>query len=153
MKKKLYIAYGSNINLEQMAVRCPTADVVCKGMIKDYELQFRRVATIEPKENSKVPVMIWSLGEKDERSLDRYEGYPNFYRKETFKVELDGESYDAMAYIMNNGEIAPPLPSYYNAILQGYLENGMDTEYLDQALENAEISQGSRLDDEQQMSL
>ena len=28
MKNKLYIAYGSNLNLPQMAGRCPTAKVV-----------------------------------------------------------------------------------------------------------------------------
>ena len=27
-KSKLYIAYGSNLNLEQMKRRCPTAEVV-----------------------------------------------------------------------------------------------------------------------------
>jgi len=28
MKNKLYIAYGSNLNLTQMAKRCPTAKVL-----------------------------------------------------------------------------------------------------------------------------
>ena len=28
MAERLYFAYGSNINLEQMAVRCPAAQVV-----------------------------------------------------------------------------------------------------------------------------
>ena len=41
--KKLYLAYGSNINLEQMAFRCPDSKVVTTGMISDYELQFRQV--------------------------------------------------------------------------------------------------------------
>ena len=53
-KRKKYIAYGSNLNLAQMARRCPTAKVVGKGEIKDYELLFRgcresAVATVEPK--------------------------------------------------------------------------------------------------------
>ena len=30
--KRLYIAYGSNINLEQMANRCPNSKVVGKEM-------------------------------------------------------------------------------------------------------------------------
>ena len=37
MKKKLYIAYGSNINLEQMAHRCPNSKVVSKEMMKGYK--------------------------------------------------------------------------------------------------------------------
>ena len=48
MASKLYVAYGSNLNLEQMARRCPKAKVVGIGNLKDYQLTFRRVATIEP---------------------------------------------------------------------------------------------------------
>ena len=40
-KKQLYIAYGSNINLEQMAYRCPHSKVVGTAEIKDYELELR----------------------------------------------------------------------------------------------------------------
>lgn len=40
-KPTLYIAYGSNLNLPQMALRCPTAEVVGKSELKDYELLFR----------------------------------------------------------------------------------------------------------------
>ena len=36
--RRLYIAYGSNINLEQMAYRCPNSKVVGKEMLKGYEL-------------------------------------------------------------------------------------------------------------------
>ena len=53
-KNRLYIAYGSNLNLPQMAHRCPTAKVVGASEDKGYELLFRggrhgAVATIEPK--------------------------------------------------------------------------------------------------------
>ena len=40
-KRKKYIAYGSNLNLEQMARRCPTAKVIGAGEIRDHELLFR----------------------------------------------------------------------------------------------------------------
>lgn len=40
-KRKKYIAYGSNLNLEQMARRCPTAKVIGAGEIRDHELQER----------------------------------------------------------------------------------------------------------------
>ena len=42
--------------------------------IKDYELEFRGVATIVPKENASVPVLIWELDERDLPILNRYEG-------------------------------------------------------------------------------
>lgn len=74
MAKKLYAAYGSNINLEQMAYRCPHSTVAGTAMLKGYELQFRHHATIEPNEESEVPVLLWELDSQDEkifRSLRR----------------------------------------------------------------------------------
>jgi len=136
-KKQLYIAYGSNINLEQMAFRCPHSKVVGASEIKDYELEFRGVATIVPKENASVPVLIWELDERDRPTLNRYEGWPRLYRQEKMEFELDGKTFEGMAYLMNYGEVAPPSQQYYNTILQGYRENGLDESYLQTALENS----------------
>ena len=41
MTERLYFAYGSNINLEQMAIRCPAAQVVGPAVLDGYELLFR----------------------------------------------------------------------------------------------------------------
>ena len=38
---------------------------------------------------------------------------------------------------MNRGTVSPPSPQYYNTILQGYRENGLDESYLETALENS----------------
>lgn len=135
--KRKYLCYGSNMNLEQMAYRCPQSKVVGTAMLKDYELEFRGVATIVPKKGSEVPVLIWEIGQLDEVALDRYEGFPSLYGKELFNVEVNGEIMDCMAYTMNGGDIAPPNLSYYNAIKRGYEENGLDTGYLITALENS----------------
>lgn len=147
--KRLYIAYGSNINLEQMAFRCPNSKVVGTRMIPGYELEFRGVATIVPKEGAEVPVLLWEIDQRDELSLDRYEGFPRMYRKELFEVEVDGKIREGMAYLMNYGEVAPPSPMYYNGIKKGYEANGMDTSYLRAALERAvQYVQGEDQEDE-----
>lgn len=136
-KKQLYIAYGSNINLEQMAFRCPHSKVVGTSEIKDFELEFRGVATIVPKENASVLVLIWELDERDLPNLNIYEGYPRLYRQEKMNFELNGRSCKGMVYLMNYGEISPPSNRYYNTILEGYRENGIDESYLQTALENS----------------
>ena len=41
MAEKLYFAYGSNINLKQMAYRCPDAHMVSPIILENYELLFR----------------------------------------------------------------------------------------------------------------
>lgn len=139
--RRLYIAYGSNINLEQMAHRCPNSKIVSKEMLKGYELEFRGVATIVPNDKSEVPILIWEIDGRDEHSLDRYEGFPNLYRKELFEIEIDGEKKECMAYLMNKGQISPPTSYYYNVINQGYEANGMDTSYLRAALERSVCEQ------------
>ena len=136
-KKQLYIAYGSNINLEQMEFRCPNSSVVGTSEIKDFELEFRGVATIVPKKGATVPVLIWELDNRDLPTLNKYEGFPSFYRQEKMSFEMDGRAYEGMAYLMNRGTISPPSQQYYNTILQGYRENGLDESYLQTALENS----------------
>lgn len=139
-KETLYIAYGSNLNLSQMALRCPTAKVVGTSEIKDYGLLFRgnprsAVATVEPLKGSNVPVLLWRLKECDQQALDRYEGYPNFYRKEILPVELEDKTIPAMVYIMNEGHpFGVPSDYYLNTIMEGYHSAGFDTEILEQAV-------------------
>ena len=158
--KQLYIAYGSNINLEQMAYRCPRSKVVGISEIKDYELEFRGVATIVPNKGESVPVLIWELDNRDLATLNKSEGYPSFYRQEKMTIEMDGKTYEGMAYLMNRGTISPPSQQYYNTILQGYRENGLDESYLQTALENSlqqeqfieeEFDEDFDLDDDMQM--
>lgn len=136
-KKQLYIAYGSNINLEQMAYRCPHSKVAGTSEIKNFELEFRGVVTIVPKENASVPVLIWKLDERNLSTLNQYEGWPRLYRQEKMEFELNGKTFEGMAYLMNYGKIAPPSQEYYNTILQGYRENGLDESFLQKALENS----------------
>lgn len=153
-QKQLYIAYGSNINPEQMAYRCPNSKAVGTSVIKDHELEFRSYATIVPKKGSSVPVVIWELEESDITALNRYEGYPRQYRQEKMTFELGGKKYEGMAYLMNNGEISPPARQYYDIILQGYRENDLDESCLQTALENSiqhEIDEN--LNDDFQMTI
>lgn len=98
---KLYVAYGSNLNKEQMKDRCPGAEFVGTGSIENYELQFKGSlhgahATIAPKEGSSVPVGMWTIKKRDESRLDMYEGYNLkgycYYNKEQIPVKMDDGS-------------------------------------------------------------
>lgn len=136
MTGRRYIAYGSNLNRAQMALRCPDAKVVGTGEIKDYELLFRgnrngAVATVEPKKGESVPVLIWEISPRDEFNLDRYEGYPRLYGKEMLEVELDGKREKMMAYTMTEGyAMGVPSEHYLATIRTGYQEAGFDEDVL-----------------------
>lgn len=144
-KEKLYLAYGSNMDQRQMAKRCPTAEVVGTSELKGYELLFRgsrrgAVATVEPKEGSTVPVLLWKIRQADERALDRYEGYPMFYEKQMLQVELDGKVEFVMGYVMTPGhEFGIPSDVYANIIREGYGQCGLDTKRLEDAINKAYV--------------
>ena len=140
MKKRLYTAYGSNLNLSQMAMRCPTAKLVGIGTIQDYELQFKgrpqgAFATIAPKEGAMVPVAVWALEPKDEQALDWYEGYPSHYFKQDIRVQMSEVEIQAMVYIMDlKQEFGLPSLQYYQTVREGYEDCGLDATVLDQAI-------------------
>lgn len=80
------------------------------------------------------------MSRQDEKKLDRYEGYPKFYRKEYVEIEvesLDGKklgTMNAMVYIMTKQAVRlrTTMPSnYYFALLaEGYRAFGFDKKYL-----------------------
>ncbi len=138
---KLYIAYGSNLNLAQMAIRCPSARVYAKGVLNNWELVYRGTktnshATIERKAGSTVPILIWEIQRRDEYRLDIYEGYPHYYFKKNIMVDIAGRKKKAMVYIMNERQL-PGRPSshYIETIRQGYADNDMDISILEKSLE------------------
>lgn len=141
--ERLYIAYGSNLNLEQMARRCPTAEIVGKTYLHNYRLMFRgkstAVATVEKQEGGKVPVLVWRLQPSDEYNLDLYEGYPNFYRKEMLRISVNGKRVSAMIYIMNAAKhpYDTPSRSYFETIRQGYESAEFDIKILRQGVLNS----------------
>lgn len=135
----LYVAYGSNCSLEQMAYRCPNSKVVCNGKLYGYRLVFNVHADIIiGKKDDIVPVVVWNIADEDWMMLDMYEGYPSYYVKETVNVILEnGKEEQAVVYVMANNRkgVYPPTSSYFNCILKGYIDNGINTDYLFDALD------------------
>lgn len=142
MKRK-YMAYGSNMDEEQMALRCPTARLLGKTELIGYALSFKgevpkAFATIEKKKEESIPVLIWEIEPSDEKNLDEYEDYPVLYLKEVLSVDLNGERIEAMVYIMNE-EMGYNLPQkeYYGIIEKAYEKFGFNQEILKSALNEA----------------
>lgn len=137
---KVYLAYGSNLNLEQMGYRCPYAVPLGPVELPGYRLLFRggkenAVATVEPDEGGSVPALLWEITPRDEEALDHYEGWPRFYRKETVTVDFGDKPVEAMVYVMNDGHpLGLPSDYYLNVILEGYAAAGFDAAALESAM-------------------
>ena len=135
MSKVYYLAYGSNLNENQMKYRCPNAVKIGTLVLDDYELEFRLYLTIVPKKGAQVPIGVWLVDKYDERRLDAYEGYPTFYRKEYIEIEVGDKKEQALIYIMNDvRKVAPPIRQYMITCLEGYRDFGLDAAYLEKAL-------------------
>ena len=148
--KKYYIAYGSNLNVKQMKFRCPGAKVVGISVIKDYQLLYKgsktgSYLTIEKKKGGMVPVAVWEVTADDEKRLDAYEGYPNFYYKTdmqlTVKSHITGrkKKLDAFVYIMHEErKLGIPSYAYVRTCVQGYRDFGFDLKHLRLAFDISE---------------
>jgi hypothetical protein len=127
-----------------MKYRCPTAKLVGTGVIENCELQFKgfptgAFATIGQKPGASVPVGVFDIQPMDERSLDRYEGYPSHYFKKTVPVQMtNGDKVNAMVYIMNpKMQYGMPSANYYCVVHQGYKDCGLDTQVLNEAVQKS----------------
>ena len=150
--KTYYIAYGSNLSIEQMALRCPDAKIAGMAALKGWKLVFKFHADIVPREGRVVPVLIWEISERDERNLDMFEGHPHYYVKRQIGVtmtDLDGKNprqVNAMVYLMTEGHsVRLPMKGYYDVIAEGYKRFGFNTYLLEQALKEAKEAQENDL--------
>ena len=137
-----YIAYGSNMVQEQMAFRCPDARLIGTGYIAGARLEFYLHATVEKTgdQRNRVPVAVWEINDRDERSLDRYEGFPIFYYKKEMELDIKGirtgkiRRRKCFVYIMHEErKIGVPSLFYVSTCLQGYISFGFDEHYLSEA--------------------
>ncbi len=141
---KYYLAYGSNLSVEDMLRRCPGAIYVGYGFLKDRRLMFRRgFLTVGQKRDCVVPVLVWRVNEADEAALDRYEGYPHLYRKEEVPMKvlsfIDGKflgTVTAFVYVMDaSGPGVRPSRAYLDICTEGYKRFGFNLSFLKAALE------------------
>ena len=145
----VYIAYGSNMVEDQMAFRCPEARLIGTGYISGARLEFFLHATVEKTNDrrNRVPVAVWEINDRDEKSLDKYEGFPHYYVKETWTVHMDdGSEIEGMIYIMNMIRQSPPMNSHYQGIAEAYRRLGLRSQIktvLQPALERS-LARGYR---------
>ena len=153
-EKRYYIAYGSNLSVEQMRHRTPDARIVGTAVLDGWQLFFRQFATIRENPAYRTPVLVWDISERDEANLDRYEGFPSFYFKRELPVTvkpLTGGapmSVTAMVYIMTEDcrrETVLPSRYYYDILRKGYETFGFDKRVLWRALADSSKEAGADL--------
>lgn len=145
MEKRYYLAYGSNLNIQQMRFRCPSARLIGTANIEGYRLLFKgsktgAYLTIKQQEGCSVPVAVWAVTDEDEHRLDRYEGFPTFYYKKELRLPITGiksgkvRVRDAFVYIMHEERpLGKPSRMYMETCIEGYHDFGFDPRLLAEA--------------------
>jgi gamma-glutamylcyclotransferase (GGCT)/AIG2-like uncharacterized protein YtfP len=134
---KRYFAYGSNMDPEQMAARCPGAVLEGVGMLQGYRFLVTEAGfgSVVPDPDGTVYGVVWRLLPSDEAALDAYEGIPGgLYRKTTARVQLvsPAESVDAMVYVATTDRPGRPKPGYLEAVLKAAQHHGFPAAYVDE---------------------
>lgn len=153
MTTNLYLAYGSNLNLEQMRFRCPNAKVVGYTYLPERRLVFRgsqtgNYLTLDDAPGARsIPCGVFEITDSDLVFLDWYEGYPRFYQRRILPVDYVWnvnthqtmlKDVKAMIYLMRPGHpLGQPSKSYWATCMQGYSDFDFDPRYLEQALKDS----------------
>lgn len=135
----LYWAYGSNLNVRAMRVRCPAARFVGPLTLDDGAIVFRNVADVIHCPGSVVPGGLWEITKECEQALDRYEGVASrFYLKRYLTLKVGKDVRECLYYQMRTSRgILPPSEGYYHTIMKGYEDFGLNKEILRRALEQS----------------
>jgi hypothetical protein len=137
-KGSFYWAYGSNLNPEAMAARCPGAIKIAPLALNNGALVFRGVADVVNRKHAKVHGGLWWINRNHEDTLDRYEGVNSrFYLKRYVDLHFKdvAQPYPCLYYVMAMRRgIAPPSEDYLNLLADGYRYFGLPLEALDKAL-------------------
>jgi gamma-glutamylcyclotransferase (GGCT)/AIG2-like uncharacterized protein YtfP len=123
----LYAAYGSNMDPEQMLVRCPHSPAAGTGWLNGWRLTFGgeelgwdgALAMVVPDSGSQVFVALYDLSPQDHDVLDYWESADTgLYKKIKLRIStLDGEVV-AWVYILDGYEGGLPSARYLGLIAE-----------------------------------
>ena len=129
-----YFAYGSNMDVRQMAERCPDAVIVGVATLPGHQFRINThgVATVVPATRSVVHGVLWEISPTDGVSLDRYEGVKSgFYRKATIRVLLaNGDEVEALIYFASDEQPGCARPHYMERVLAAAEHHSLPAGYL-----------------------
>jgi len=134
-----YFAYGMLTDPKIMQ----GADFVGTAVLKNFSYEMLQYANVYPESGDQVIGVLWSLDRNMLAELDRTEGYPQLYDRNTVPVYVDGNKVVAELYTMTpetrgHLEGSKPRKSYVARIARGYQAAGVPIEQLVNSLKPKE---------------
>jgi cation transport regulator ChaC len=134
-----HFAYGSNMNRAQMLSRAGKILEEHNATLPNYEVRFNKKvrggtagANVQPASGKTVHGVLYKIEESAMRSVDRYEGVPEHYRRIEVQVTPEGgQPVAAQIYIASRIEKGlRPSTNYLQAILDGAGEHNLPASYI-----------------------
>ncbi|MFY9268738.1 MAG: gamma-glutamylcyclotransferase family protein [Candidatus Manganitrophaceae bacterium] len=138
----IYFAYGSNMDHEQMASRCPDFKVIGMGCLPHYTLAFTRwsrswnsgTADILPEQGKEVWGILYDLTLEDLKRMDKFADYPHSYIRQDLPVVTAGGTHasplPALTYVAIRQGVFLPSKGYLDRMVQGAEKNKLPGEYI-----------------------
>ncbi len=150
---KIYFAYGSNMLVERLQARCPSAKLVGSAYVCGYELQFTKrsidcsgkATIVESKDNhEKLYGALFEMDEKDLDALDKAEGAGYERRNDFTVVKVKGdEKIVVTTYFAKPREIDAnlvPFHWYKNLVVVGARQSGLPNSYISKLERRVSVS-------------
>lgn len=139
---RLYFAYGSNLDSDQLRERAPRARLLGAAHLPHYDLAFAgssirwggATATLRSSASSIVPGLVHELTDADFDALDRAEG-SRYSCREVDVVDAFGTTRRAFTYLLRDDEPdGTPARAYHDLMITAYARLGFDAEHLRRAI-------------------
>ena len=147
---ELYFAYGSNLDLAQMRIRCPGATLISTGWLDGYRLVFGGFShargggtanLVATNQGDRAHGVLFHMTPKDWDRLDPFEGYPRVYDRHVVRITNPvGWVVEAQAYIKHRHDPNPPASAYRRIVETGYRFHGLPMAPLEIALAESQRS-------------
>ncbi|MDM1071300.1 gamma-glutamylcyclotransferase [Empedobacter brevis] len=136
--------YGSNMNLDRLKERVPSANKLLNVFIKGYTIKYNKTSKdgsskaniIETGNDSDIVWgVIFEIDDSEKANLDRAEGLGQGYNESILSFwDLENNPYKAQVYIADESSINEellPYDWYKEYIVSGAKENGLPEEYIE----------------------
>jgi gamma-glutamylcyclotransferase (GGCT)/AIG2-like uncharacterized protein YtfP len=139
-----YFAYGSNMLLERIQRRIPSARVLGTATLGGYTLRFNKLskdgsgkANIVPSADPRAKVygVLYHLEDEERPRLDKAEGLGHGYQVRCLRVKRDGAEEEVLAYVAAPEAIRDdllPFQWYKNMLIHGATQNRLPESYVRQ---------------------
>jgi hypothetical protein len=140
--RTIYFAYGSNMAIERLRSRVPSAKPICVGVLAGHQLKFHKRGSRDHsgkcdaahtgRPEDRIFGVLYAVRIDELADLDKVEGRGYGYERETVTVvSAANETFAAETYVATNTDSRlRPLDWYKEHVLRGARAAGLPVDYI-----------------------